>query len=57
MKAVVSCDATAVVNDCKIIADKVVLKGEAKLKALYLVGNDNGTYLQTMEAEIPLSQI
>ena len=57
MKAVVSCDATAVVNDCKIIADKVVLKGEAKLKALYLVGSDNGTYLQTMEAEIPLSQI
>ena len=57
VKAVVSCDATAVVNDCKIIADKVVLKGEAKLKALYLVGNDNGTYLQTMEAEIPLSQI
>ena len=57
VKAVVSCDATAVVNDCKIIADKVVLKGEAKLKALYLVGSDNGTYLQTMEAEIPLSQI
>ena len=34
-----------------------MLKGEAKLKALYLVGSDNGTYLQTMEAEIPLSQI
>ncbi len=57
VKAVVSCDATAVVNDCKIIADKVVLKGEAKLKALYLVQNDSGISLQTMEAEIPLSQI
>lgn len=57
VKAVVSCDATAVVNDCKIIADKVVLKGEAKLKALYLIQNDNGTSLQTMEAEVPLSQI
>ncbi|MFR2155599.1 MAG: DUF3794 domain-containing protein [[Eubacterium] siraeum] len=55
VKAVVSCDATAVVNDCKIIADKVVLKGEAKLKALSC-RKRNGTYLQTMEAEI-LSQI
>ncbi len=57
IKAVVSCDAAAVVNDCKIIADKVVLKGVAQLKALYLVQNDGGSVLQTMEAEIPLSQI
>ncbi len=57
IKAVVSCDAAAVVNDCKIIADKVVLKGVAQLKALYLVQNDGGSMLQTMEAEIPLSQI
>ena len=57
IKAVVSCDAVATVNDCKIIADKVVLKGVAQLKAMYLVQNDGGSILQTMEAEVPLSQI
>ncbi len=52
----VSC--TAGVTDTKIIADKVVVKGEAKIKSLYLTRTANGeAETEIMEAEIPLSQI
>ena len=57
IRAAVNCEAAATVSDCKIISDKVVIKGEAKVKALYLVKNDSGSSLQTMEADVPLSQI
>lgn len=52
----VSC--TANVTDTKIIADKVVVKGEAKVKSLYLIRTGSGvSETEVMEAEIPLSQI
>ncbi len=57
VKAVVNCDTVSVVSDCKVIEDKVILKGEAKLKALYLIENDGTVSAEIMEADIPLSQI
>ena len=51
----VSCNAS--VTDTKIIADKAVVKGEAKLKALYLTKSGEGTVAEVMEAVVPLSQI
>lgn len=52
----VSC--CAVVTDTKIISDKVVVKGEAKIKSLYLIRTSGGeTETEVMEAAIPLSQI
>ncbi len=57
VKSVVNCDAVSVVNECKVIADKVVIKGEANVKALYITENDGKTSFETLEAEIPLSQI
>lgn len=57
VKAVINCDTVSVVSDCKVISDKVVVKGEAKLKALYLCDNGEESTVHTMEADIPLSQI
>lgn len=52
----VSC--CAVVTDTKIISDKVVVKGEAKVKSLYLIRTGSGeTETEVMEASVPLSQI
>lgn len=51
-------DAVAEVTDIKVIANKVVVKGEVKLKALYLVKNaDDKQDSEVMEAVIPVSQI
>lgn len=47
----------ASVTDTKIIADKVVIKGEARLKALYLTRSGECMETEVMEAAIPLSQI
>lgn len=49
------CNAT--VTDTKIIADKVVIKGEAKVKALYLTRSGDCMETEVMEAVVPLSQI
>lgn len=57
VKAVISCDTVSRLTECKIVADKTVLKGNAVVKAVYLVENEGKTQLQSMEAEIPLSQI
>ena len=51
----VSC--SAAVTDTKIIADKVVIKGEARVRALYLTRTDGGMSTEVMEADVPLSQI
>ena len=51
-------DAVAEVSDIKVIANKVVIKGEVRLKALYLVkGSDDKQDSEVMEAVIPVSQI
>ncbi len=55
---IVHCDATAEINDIKIIAGKAVVKGESKVKALYLVKIDEETQdTEVMEASIPISRI
>lgn len=56
--AVLSSECTSSVTDTKIIADKVVVKGEANIKALYLIKNSSGeTAAEVMDASVPLSRI
>ena len=56
--AVISSECSAVVSDTKIIADKVVVKGEANIKALYMIKNSSGDpSVEVMEASVPLSRI
>ncbi len=56
--AVLNVSCSAAVTDTKIISDKVVVKGEAKIKSLYLIRTGSGeTETEVMEAAIPLSQI
>jgi hypothetical protein len=54
-------DANIAVTDFKVIANKVIVKGEAQVKALYIVGNsdedDDSNITEVMEAVIPVSQI
>ena len=65
-------DANIAVTDCKVIANKVIVKGEAQIKALYIIhsaesangentgenGENNGeNFTEVMEATIPVSQI
>ena len=57
ISAILSVSCVASVTDTKIIADKVVIKSEAKLKALYLTKAGEGTETEAMEAVVPLSQI
>ena len=47
---------TVVVQDFKVVANKLILKGEATLKLLYSPGID-ATELESMEYVIPYSQI
>lgn len=55
---IIHCDANAEINDIKIIAGKAVIKGEANVKALYLVKIDDDTQdTEVMEAAIPISRI
>ena len=56
--AVLSVDCTASVSETKIISDKVIVKGDARVKSLYLVKNSEGkSSTEVMEATVPLSQI
>ena len=56
--AVISSACAARVTDTKVIADKVVVKGEADIKALYIIKNSSGeTSVESMEASVPLSRI
>ena len=57
ISSVISTSCCASVTDTKIIADKVVIKGEAKIKALYLTRSGECMETEVMEATIPLSQI
>jgi hypothetical protein len=56
-------DANIAVTDFKVIANKVIVKGEAQIKALYIVGSadsdgeEGGNITEVMEAVIPVSQI
>ena len=56
--AILSSECTASVTDTKVIADKVVVKGEANVRALYLIRNSSGeSSAEVMEASVPLSRI
>ncbi len=56
--AVLTSECTASVTDTKVISDKVVVKGEARVKALYLIKNSAGeSSAEVMEASVPLSRI
>jgi len=56
--SIISSECSASVTDTKVIADKVVVKGDAKIKALYLIKNSTGESLtESMEASVPLSRI
>ncbi len=55
---IVHCDSNAEITDIKVIAGKAVIKGEANIKALYLVRIDDDTQdTEVMEAAIPISRI
>ena len=55
--SILTAGCNAVVTDTKIIADKVVIKGEARVKALYLTRSGECMETEVMEAVVPLSQI
>lgn len=55
-ESILRTDVTAVVHDTKTVANKLILKGEALIKVLY-VGNLEEGELETMEYSIPVSQI
>lgn len=57
VKNIVSVDTSCVVNESKVVSDKVVLKGEARLKAVYTYEENGKTDFGVLEADIPLSQI
>ena len=57
ISSILTTSCCASVTDTKIIADKVVIKGEAKIKALYLTRSGECMETEVMEAVIPLSQI
>lgn len=51
-------DAVTNVNDYKVIANKVIIKGEAQIKMLYTTKeNDDNENTEVIEASVPLSQI
>ncbi|MCL2637048.1 MAG: DUF3794 domain-containing protein [Oscillospiraceae bacterium] len=57
-------DANIAVTDFKVIANKVIVKGEAQIKALYIIGSadsdddgESANRTEVMEAVIPVSQI
>ena len=55
-ESVIRTDVTALVQDTKTVANKMILKGEVLLKILY-VGNLEEGELETMEYSVPVSQI
>ncbi|HHW46619.1 MAG TPA: DUF3794 domain-containing protein [Clostridiales bacterium] len=48
-------DARAVINECKIISNKAVIKGELMVNTLYIP--EDGTLPQSLESALPFSQI
>lgn len=57
VRNIISADAVCIVSESKIVSDKVVLKGEAKLKVVYTYEENGKTDFGVLEADIPLSQI
>ena len=55
IRSLLRTDARAVASECKIISNKIIVKGELLLSALYC-GEENGE-AEVLESAIPLSQI
>ncbi len=55
-ESIIRSDVTAVVHDYKAIANKLILKGEALIKVLYVSDMESGE-MNTMEYAVPISQI
>lgn len=53
---ILACEATAFANDCKVISNKIVTKGEVCLHILYRPDSDDGA-LQVTDQTIQISQI
>lgn len=54
--SVIRANGQAMVQDCKLISNKVIAKGELSLRILYS-GEDENSRLETVEHAIPISQI
>lgn len=54
-KEIIDYHANAVVTECKIIANKIIAKGEIMLHILYI--SDEDDCLETMDYTLPISQI
>ena len=57
--SIIKADAVVIVQDYKLISNKIIAKGEVLLKTLYAVESDDetGGQLEVMEHSIPISQI
>lgn len=56
IESIVRTDVVAVVQDIKTVANKLIIKGEALIKLLYM-GDIENSEMETMEYSIPISQI
>lgn len=56
IEAVIRADIVPIIQDIKSVADKLIIKGEALLKILYM-GDIENCEIETMEYSIPISQI
>jgi hypothetical protein len=54
--AIIRSDATAIVQDCKTIKNKIIAKGELQLHTLY-TPVDESTKIEVMDNTVPISQI
>lgn len=55
-QALVRGDVVPVLNDCKLLANKIIIKGDLMMKNLYICDADSGE-TQQVRHEIPFSQI
>lgn len=55
-ESIIRCHATAILTDYKAVMNKIVAKGELKLKILYCSDTDTGD-MEIMEYSLPISQI
>ncbi len=56
IESIIRTDVAALIHDYKTIANKLILKGEAIIRVLYLSDIDESN-LETMEYSVPISQI
>ncbi len=56
VQSVIRTDIRAVTADCKPIANKIMYKGELRVKLMYLSDLDSGS-VETMEHSVPFSQV